>query len=68
MLIDGSAAVNLMPNSIFTKLGRDDDELIKTNMMLNGVGGNSMEARGVVSMELSEGSKLLAITFFIIEV
>jgi hypothetical protein len=50
MLIDGGAAINLMSYSIFKKLGREDDELMKTNLMLNGMGGNSMEARGIVSM------------------
>jgi hypothetical protein len=39
MLIDGSAAVNLMSYSIFKKLGREDDELMKTNLTLNGLGG-----------------------------
>jgi hypothetical protein len=68
ILIDSGATVNLMPYSIFKKLGRDDDELVKTNLMLNGVGGNLMEARGVVSMELTLGSKLLATTFFVVEV
>jgi hypothetical protein len=68
ILIDGGAAINLMPYSVFKKLGREDDELMKTNLMLNGVGGNPMEARGVVSMELTVGSKLLATTFFVIEV
>jgi hypothetical protein len=68
MLVDGGAAVNLMPYSVFRKLGRKDDELVKTNLMLNGVGGNMMEAWGVVSMELTVGSKSLAIAFFIIEV
>jgi hypothetical protein len=38
MLIDGGVVVNLMPYSIFKKLGREDDELVKTIMMLNGVG------------------------------
>jgi hypothetical protein len=41
---------------------------MKTNLMLNGMRGNSMEARGVVSMELIIGSKSLAITFFVVEV
>jgi hypothetical protein len=31
MLIDGGSVVNLMPYSIFEKLGREDDELVKTN-------------------------------------
>jgi hypothetical protein len=39
MLVDGGAAVNLMSYSVFKNLGRKDDELVKTNRMLNGVGG-----------------------------
>jgi hypothetical protein len=38
MLVDGGAAVNLMSYSIFKKLGREDDELMKTNLTLNGMG------------------------------
>jgi hypothetical protein len=38
MLIDGGIVVNLMPYSIFKKLGREDDELVKTILMLNSVG------------------------------
>jgi hypothetical protein len=68
MLIDGGAAINLMPYSMFKKLGLEDDELMKTNLMLNGMGHNSMEARGVVSMELTIGSKSLATAFFVIQV
>jgi hypothetical protein len=68
MLIDGGAVINLTSYSIFKKLGRADNELVKTKLTLNGVGGNSMEARGVVSMELIVGSKSLTTTFFIIKV
>jgi hypothetical protein len=38
MLVDGSAAVNLMSYSIFKKLGREDNELVKNNLTLNNVG------------------------------
>jgi hypothetical protein len=68
MLIDDSAAVKLISYTIFKKLGREDDELMKTNLMLNGMGGNPMEAQGVISIELTVGSKSLTTTFFIIEV
>jgi hypothetical protein len=57
-----------MPYSVFKKLGREDDELVKTNLTVNGVGGNPMEARGVVTMELTVGSKSLATEFFVVEV
>jgi hypothetical protein len=41
---------------------------MKTNLALNGVGGNSMEVRGVISMELTVGNKSLATAFFVVEV
>jgi hypothetical protein len=68
MLVDDGATVNLMPYSVFKKLGREDNELMKTNLMLNGMGGNPMKVRGVVSMDLTIGSKSLATAFFVIEV
>jgi hypothetical protein len=67
MLVDGGAIVNLMPYSLFKKLGGSDDELIKTNMTVSGVGGELMGAKGVISMELTVGSKTLATTFFVAE-
>ena len=37
MLVDDRAILNLMPYSLYKKLGGMDKELIKTNMMVNGV-------------------------------
>jgi hypothetical protein len=57
-----------MPYSLFKKLGGSDDELIKTNMTISGVGGGEpMGAKGVISTELTVGSKTLATTFFVAE-
>jgi hypothetical protein len=39
MLIDGGAIVNPMSYSVFKNLGREDDELVKTNLMLKCMGG-----------------------------
>jgi hypothetical protein len=68
MLIDGGTVVNLMPYSVFKKIGREDDELVKTNLTLNRVRDTLMEARGVISMELTVRSKLLTTAFFVVEV
>jgi hypothetical protein len=68
MLIDSGAVVNLMPYTIFKKLGREHVELVKTNLMLNSVRGNPMEAWGVISMKLTIGSNSLATAFFVVEV
>jgi hypothetical protein len=68
MLVDSSTAINMMSYSVFKKLGKEDDKLVKTNLTLNGMGGNQMEARDVVAMELNMGSKSLATAFFVVEV
>jgi hypothetical protein len=68
MLVNGGIVINLMSYSMFNKHGKEYDELVKTNLTLNGMGGNPMEARSVVSMELSVGSKSLTTVFFVVEV
>jgi hypothetical protein len=47
MLVDNNVAINLMLYCILKKLGMEDDELMKTNSMLNGVGGNLMETNRI---------------------
>jgi hypothetical protein len=37
MLVDGGATVNLIPYSVFKKLEREDDKLVKTNLTPNGM-------------------------------
>jgi hypothetical protein len=69
MLVDGGAAVNLISYSLYRKLGKQDDELVKTNMTLSGVGtDSSIKARGVTSVELTIGTKTLAVAFFVADV
>nr|AAM74265.1 Putative retroelement [Oryza sativa Japonica Group]AAP53658.1 retrotransposon protein, putative, unclassified [Oryza sativa Japonica Group] len=66
MMVDGGAAVNLMPYATFRKLGRNTEALIKTNMVLKDFGGNPSETRGVLNVELTVGSKTIPTTFFVI--
>jgi hypothetical protein len=62
MLVDEGATVNLMPYSLYRKLGKQDDELVKTNMTLSGVGtDSSIKAKGVTSVELTIGTKTLVV-------
>ncbi len=41
MMVNGGAAMNLMPYATFRKLGRNAEDLIKTNMVLKDFGGNT---------------------------
>jgi hypothetical protein len=69
LLVDWGAAVNLMPYSLYRKLGKQDDELVKTNMTLSGVGtDSSIKAKGVTSVELTIGTKTLALAFIVADV
>jgi hypothetical protein len=69
MLVDSGAIVNVMPYPLYKKLGGTDDELVKTNMAITGVGGGTpILARGIANMELTVGSKTLATAFFVANV
>jgi hypothetical protein len=67
MLVDGSASVNLMPYTIFHKLGRRPGDLIETDMMLKDFGGNASKTQGAMSSKLTIESKTLLTTFFVID-
>jgi hypothetical protein len=63
MLIDGVSGVNVMLLSMFSKLGYKESELIKTNMNLSGVSREPSQAKGIMSVELTVGSKTIPTAF-----
>ena len=46
ILIDGGAAINIMPYVMYQKLGKGDQDLTKTDMMLKDFEGNVSPAKG----------------------
>jgi hypothetical protein len=69
MLVDKGATINLMSYSLYKKLGKEDDKLVKTNIPLSGVGtDSSIKAKGATSIELTIGTKTLAVAFFVVDV
>jgi len=67
-LIDGGAAITIMPYAVYRKLGRGDQDLTKTNMMLKDFEGNVSPVKEAICVELTIGSKTLPTTFFVINV
>ena len=67
MLVDGGAAINVMPYATFKKLGMNNGDLLSTNMVLRDFAGNPSDTRGVVHVELTIGSKTLITTFFVVD-
>jgi hypothetical protein len=67
MLVDGGAAVNLMPCTIFWKLGKGVDDLLKIDVRLQDFSGNTSNTKGAGNVELTIGSKMMLTTFFVID-
>ncbi|PUZ75329.1 hypothetical protein GQ55_1G152500 [Panicum hallii var. hallii] len=66
MLVDTGAAVNIMPYSVLRRLGRYTGDLIKTNVTLSDFNGQTSEAQGVLSVDLTIGSKTILTSFFVV--
>jgi hypothetical protein len=66
MLVDGGAAVNIMPYIMLRKHGKSSDDLTKTDMMLKDFEGVVSPTLGALCVDLTIGSKTLPTTFFVI--
>jgi hypothetical protein len=66
MLVDTRAAINIMPYSVLCQLGRSTGDLIKTNVTLSDFNGQTSKAQGVLSVDLTVGSKTVPTSFFIV--
>jgi hypothetical protein len=66
ILVDGGAAINIMSYTVYQKLGKQDQDLTKTDMMLKDFEGNLSPDKGAICIELTIGSKTLPTTFFVI--
>jgi hypothetical protein len=66
MLVDGGAAVNIMPYMMLCKLGKSQDDLTKINMMLKDFKGVVSPTLGALCVDLTIGSKTFPTTLFVI--
>ena len=66
ILIDDWAAINIMPYAVYRKLGKGDQDLTETDMMLKDFEGNVSPVKGAICVDLTIGSKILPTTFFVI--
>jgi hypothetical protein len=67
MLVDGGAAVNLMPYITFKKLSKKPEDLCSIDMRLTDFSGKASMTKGAICVELTIGSKSLPNTFFVID-
>jgi hypothetical protein len=68
MLVDGGASVNILPLSLFKKLGHVEGDLKRTNLSLSDFAGDPTEAKGIICKEITVGSKTVPTAFFMVDV
>jgi hypothetical protein len=68
MLIVGSASINILLLSLFKKLSHVERVLKRTNLSLSGIAGDPMEAKGIICIEVTVGSKTVPTTFIMVDV
>jgi hypothetical protein len=68
MVVDGGASVNILPLSLFKKLGHIEGDLRCTDLSLSGFAGDPIEAMGIIYKELMVGSKTVPMAFFVVDV
>jgi hypothetical protein len=66
--VDGDASVNILPLSLFKKLGHVEGDLKRINLSLSGFAGDPTEAKGIIYKELRVGSKTVLTAFFVVDV
>jgi hypothetical protein len=66
MLVDTGAAVNIMPYSVLRQLGHSVGDLIKTNITLSDFNGQTSQAQGVLSVDLTVGGKTVPTLLFVV--
>jgi hypothetical protein len=68
MLVDGGPSINILPLSLFKKLGHIKGDLKRTNLSLSGFTGDPTEATGIICKELTIGSKTMPMAFFMVDI
>jgi hypothetical protein len=67
MLVDGGASINILPLSLFKKLGHIEGDLKRINLSLSNFAGDPTEAKGIICKEVTVGSKTMPTTFFVVD-
>jgi hypothetical protein len=68
MVVDGGTSINILPLSLFKKLGHIEGDLKRTNLSLSGFVGDPTEAKGIIYKELTIGSKTVPTAFFVVDI
>ncbi|XP_050918666.1 uncharacterized protein LOC127136113 [Lathyrus oleraceus] len=66
VFVDGGATINLMPHTLFKKMGKGDEDLRQHNMVLSNYEGKTNNIIGVIQVDLSVGTRTCSTLFMVI--
>ncbi|KAM1712927.1 hypothetical protein ACFX12_023747 [Malus domestica] len=67
ILIDGGAAVNVLPAKQMRKMGRGAEDLIPTDLTVSSFSGAITKTHGILPLEVDLGSKKIMLAFFVVD-
>ncbi|KAM2035122.1 hypothetical protein ACFX16_038256 [Malus domestica] len=67
ILIDGGAAVNVLPAKQMRKMGRGTEDLIPTDLTVSSFSGAITRTYGILPLEVDLGSKKIMLAFFVVD-
>jgi hypothetical protein len=68
MMVDGGASINILPLSLFKKLGHIEGDLKHTNLSLSDFASDPTEAKGIICKEITAGRKTVPTALFMVDV
>ena len=67
VMVDGGAAINLLPHRMLSKMGRTEKDLIPTRLTVTNFAGGITKTHGILDVDVIVGSKELKIAFFVVD-
>ncbi|CAL2238116.1 unnamed protein product [Prunus armeniaca] len=67
IMVDGGAAINLLPHRMLSKMGRTEKDLIPTRLTVTNFAGGITKTLGILDVDVLVGSKKLRVAFFVVD-
>ncbi|CAL8988547.1 unnamed protein product [Prunus brigantina] len=67
VMVDGGAAINLLPHRLLLKMGRTEKDLIPTRLTVTNFARGITKTHGILDVDVIAGIKKLKIAFFVVD-
>ncbi|CAL8135262.1 unnamed protein product [Prunus armeniaca] len=68
VMVDGGAAINLLPHRLLVKIGKTEKDLIPTCLIVTNFARGITKTHGILDLDVKVGTKKLKIAFFVVDI